>query len=151
MSVYVEVAVNKFREIMESKEKNMLDSIDRGNKGELFLLIFLSRCDSAVLPSELSAALQSSTARISALLSALEKKGQVEREIDKNNRRNILVTITESGRKRAEDEIKRLEEPLAKLFTEMGEKDTFEYLRLLEKFFKLAQKYLAEAIAADEQ
>lgn len=141
-SGYVENAVMSFHEIMSNSQKDMLESINRANKGELFVLHFLSVRDGAVLPSELSTALQASTARISALLGALEKKGQVERDIDKNNRRNILVTLTEAGRIRAKTEMQEIERCMAQVFTDMGEEDTAEFLRLLRQFFTLAQKHM---------
>jgi len=36
---------------------------------------------------------------ISQLLSGLERKGLINREIDKNNRRNLIVTLTDQGHK----------------------------------------------------
>ena len=140
---YVENAVFRFNEIMSNSQKDMLENMNRANKGELFVLHYLSMSNTAVLPSELSAALNSSTARISALLGSLEKKNQIERDIDKSNRRNILVTITEAGRERAEAEMRDIEENLARVFIEMGETDTAEFLRLSEQFFGLMQKHIS--------
>ena len=140
---YVTNAIVKFNAIMSNCQKDMLENMNRANKGELFVLHFLSLSNTAVLPSELSAALNSSMARISALLGSLEKKNQIERDIDKSNRRNILVTITETGRERAEAEMRYIEENLARVFIEMGETDTAEFLRLSEQFFGLMQKHIS--------
>jgi len=138
---YADKAFLVFNEIMSNSQKDMLENINRANKGELFVLHFLSMRNTAVLPSELSTALQSSTARISALLGTLEKKGQIERDIDKGNRRNILVTVTESGKKRAESEMKEIQECMKRIFTDMGEKDTEEFIRLMRLFYEIAQKH----------
>lgn len=138
---FEEKAFIAFNEIMSNREKNMLENINRANKGELFVLHFLSMRDTAALPSELSAALQSSTARISALLGNLEKKGQIERTIDKSNRRNILVTITEAGRERAGTEMEEMHKNLTRIFSEMGETDTTEFIRLAKQFSELLEKY----------
>lgn len=140
---YIKEAIISFHEIMSNTQKEMVDSINRANKGELFVLQFLSMRDTAVLPSELSTALQSSTARISALLGALEKKGQIERDIDKSNRRNILVTITEAGRIRAQSEMEEMERGMSQVFADMGEADTVEFIRLMRIFFELGQKYMS--------
>lgn len=137
---YPERAFIAFNEIMASKKKNMLESVNRTNKGELFVLQFLATRNTEVLPSELSAAMRSSTARISALLGALEKKGQLVRNIDENNRRNILVTITPAGRSRVETEIEELKAVLIQIFTDMGETDTAEFIRLTARFFELMHK-----------
>lgn len=140
---YVQEAVRAFNEIMSNNPKDTLKSINRGNKGELFVLQYLAMQNGKpALPSELSAALQASTARISALLGALEKKGQIERNIDKNNRRNILVNITEDGYARAEAEMQQMHQQIALVFSDMGESDTAEFLRLMQRFFELGQKYM---------
>lgn len=139
---YVKEAAASFNEIMANSQKNALDNFNRPHKGELFVLHFLELRSAPVLPSELSAALQSSTARISALLGALEKKGQIERDIDKSNRRNILVTITAAGRRRIEREMREMRGHLIRIFTEMGEADTAAFLSLTRRFFELFQKHL---------
>ncbi len=141
---YADKAFITFNEIMSNKQKNMIDDVNRANKGELFVLQFLLMHKAEALPSELSAALNASTARISALLGALEKKGQIVRNIDKNNRRNILVTITEVGRIRAEAELKKMKSSMTQVFTDMGEEDTEEFIRLTSKFFELLRKYLPQ-------
>ena len=139
---YINAAIAAFHELMSNSQKNMMENINRTNKGELFVLHFLSMRHTAVLPSDLSAALQSSTARISALPGALEKKGQIVRDIDKSNRRNILVTITEAGRERAHTEMNEVHQTMNRVFAEMGETDTAEFIRLMRKFFGLGEKYM---------
>lgn len=95
---YIREAVIAFDEVTANNHKEVIASFNRTNKGELFVLHFLlMRSPHKVMPSELKAALQSSPARISALLGVLEKKGEIERQIDRNNRRNILVSLTEVG------------------------------------------------------
>lgn len=141
-SSYADKASMAFKEIMSNSQKDMLEDINRANKGELFVLQFLAMQNTEVLPSKLSEALQASTARISALLGALERKGQIIRNIDQNNRRNILVTITQDGRNRVEAEMKEIHSIMIKVFTDMGEGDTTEFIRLTAQFSKLLQKYL---------
>ena len=136
---YVEKAVARFGEIMAGSRKDIFEDMNRANKGELFVLHFLEARDTEVLPSELSAALNSSTARISALLGSLEKKGQIRRDVDRSNRRNILVTVTGAGRERVKTELRQMEAHLARAFTEMGETDALAFLGLTERFFGLMQ------------
>jgi len=139
---YAEKASIELNDIMSNSKKSMLENINRAYKGELFVLHFLAVHNTAVLPSEISAALDASTARISALLGALEKKGQIERDIDKNNRRNIRVTITEAGRIRAETEMEKNQRRAILVFTEMGEADTVEFIRLTKRFFEFSEKHM---------
>lgn len=143
---YVEKAVEEFRRIMRQKMKNNAsEEINRENKGELFVLHYLSDKGDDASPSELSSALHSSPARISALLKSLEKKGKIERHIDANNRRNVRVLITKTGDVEAEAEIQKFSDIFAKIFIEMGEKDSAEYLRLLERFHELSHQFFQES------
>ncbi len=142
---YVKEAIISFHEIMLNNRRNTMESFNRTNKGELFVLRFLLRRNNKeVLPSELGAALRSSNARISALLGVLEKKGQIRREIDQNNRRNILVTITKAGRERIKEELAEMQGFMARIFTDMGEAETREFIRLARRFSELARKHLPD-------
>jgi Transcriptional regulators len=148
-SDYAKKAAIALSEIMSNNKKDTFENINRANKGELFVLHYLSMQSAAVIPSELSSALSASTARISTLLRNLEKKGQIERDIDKSNRRNILVTITEAGREHAETEMGKLQKSMELIFIEMGEKDTAEFIRLTKCFFELSEKYTPEFQGTD--
>lgn len=139
---YAEEAAAAWNEIMSNSRRDMMEDINRANRGELFILHFLAMHNTAALPSELSTALRASTARVSALLGALEKKGQIVREIDRSNRRNILVNITEKGRSRAEDEMQWMRNRMVRVFTDMGEADTAEFIRLTHRFSELMQNHM---------
>ena len=130
---YAANAFIAFNEIMSAGQKDMMENINRVNKGELFVLHFLSAHGDKVIPSELSAALNASTGRISALLGTLEKKGHIERDIDKSNRRNILVTITDAGRNHVKAEMSKIKDCMTQVFIGMGESDTAEFIRLTKK------------------
>jgi len=140
----IEEAVDAINEIMAGSRKNMMEQMGRGGKGELFILKYLCEKNSAVIPSEISGAMHTSTARISAALGSLEKKDQIRREIDKNNRRNILVTITERGRERSLSEMLQMQKKLKSIFTEMGERDAYELVRLIKCFFEISNRITDE-------
>jgi len=142
-TTYIEKAIEDFRDIMSKRKSGSLDQIMREQKGESFVLHVLSG-KAEMLPSELSSALGTSAARISAVLGTLEKKGLVVRQIDLNNRRNILVSITDNGRKRVKIEKRKWGKTLEQVFLEMGEEDTQAYLRLSNQFFELMQKHLKD-------
>lgn len=137
---YVDKAIAALHEIAEHGRQGAFDRFNHATKGERFILHFLADSDHAVLPSELSQALHSSTARISAILARLEEKGEIMREIDKQNRRNILVTVTPAGRERAKVEMRLMHDHLTQVLTELGETDTLELVRLLKKLKEIMQK-----------
>lgn len=139
---YADQAFITLSRLMSSNKKDMLEHMNRAHKGELFVLQFLAKSKTEALPSELSSALHASTARISALLGSLEKKGQIRRDIDTRNRRNILVTITDAGRKRVKVEMLNMKASMTQVFIDMGEADTAEFLRLLKRFIELSQSHM---------
>ncbi len=140
----IEEIVDALSELMSSRK--VMDDFNRSGKGEIFILKYLFIKDEPALPSELSEALNSSTARISAALKTLEKKGQIHREIDTTNRRYILVTITEVGRKRICAIMQKMRSHLIQIMTEMGVEDAREFVRLSERFFEIAQRTMPDTI-----
>ena len=76
------------------------------------------------------------------MLGSLEKKGLVKREINTADRRNIFVTLTESGSQRARREMDNRQTCMAGIFKEMGEKDTRDFIRLTKRFVELAAKHM---------
>ena len=93
-----------------------------------------------VLPREISEALQCSAARITKILTQLEQKGQIVREMDPDDRRKIKVQLTEVGLERANSAREEVYKILEMIFQEMGENDTREFMRTLKIFFDTANR-----------
>lgn len=123
----------------------ILEELNRSEKGELFILKYLYTKNASASPSELGEALDSSAARISTALGVLEKKGEIHREIDPNNRRFILVTITEAGNERISAVLEQMHQNLIQVLTEMGEKDAGEFVRLSTRFFEIAERIMLDS------
>jgi DNA-binding MarR family transcriptional regulator len=123
---YQAEAVRALDAIATSGRKRALEVLHNYTKGEVFVLSYLHLADHAVPPRELSRALDSSTARISAILRSLEHKGEIAR--------GAGVTITEAGRVRAKAVIRRINHTLIRVFRDMGRRDTEEFIRLANKF-----------------
>ena len=120
-------------------DRKMMSAYSRPGRGEVFVLRYLAQREAPALPSELSRALQSSTARISAVLGSLEKKGQILREVDPANRRNTLVTLTPAGRERVERLLEHMRRHLREVLARMGARDAAEYVRLTKLFMDIAR------------
>lgn len=146
---YVKEAIASFHSIMASNRKGAMEKLNRVNKGELFVLNYLASSRDTVLPTELSGALKSSNARISVLLGVLEKKGHIERSIDTEDRRNVLVSITATGRERVAREMRKMRGCMLEVFTGMGEEDTREFIRLVKVFLTLMYKHMPDGQGKD--
>ncbi|MFY0544105.1 MarR family winged helix-turn-helix transcriptional regulator [Brevibacillus sp. H7] len=101
--------------------------------GRLCLLVSLRRFEKPALPSELGDDLAVTRANVSGLLNALEKMGLVHREFDPEDRRRVLVHLTESGRNTLEQAWPVYEETVMSGFQRLSEEEQATLLKLLEK------------------
>ncbi|HPE14905.1 MAG TPA: MarR family winged helix-turn-helix transcriptional regulator [Bacilli bacterium] len=133
--MYEELAKN-FLAIQAKKSKQRLKINDLSkdfNMGEAGIIAYLTFVKNGINAGELSEALQVSTARIASILNALENKHSITRIVDKRDKRRVIIYIDQKVKK---DTIKRWNfsiKQIAKVFEAMGEKDTIELLRLLDK------------------
>ncbi len=118
-------------------------SLNDSMQGENFVLQYLSHQSGSALPSEISNTMGISTARIAATLNSLEKKGYVTRRIDSNDRRRILVDLTEEGKKMALEHRQHMIDEMAKLLSLLGEEDAKEYVRITSKMAAMISKHHA--------
>lgn len=108
--------------------------------GEMFILNFLIFQQKDVLPSEISAAMNTSSARVAMALKSLESKGFVERRVDKGDRRKILVSITPLGQELVHSEREEMHSKMVKILEELGEEDAREYIRIVTHITEISQK-----------
>lgn len=101
--------------------------------GEAFVIQFLSHRNGSALPSEISQAMGTSTARIAAALNSLEKKSLITRQIDPSDRRRILVDITPAGKDLAKERHQDMIGRTAKMLALLGEDDAKELTRIAGK------------------
>ncbi len=91
--------------------------------------------------STLSELLDISKSAVSQMINALEDKGYVERVSTKGDRRVVYVRLTENGEERFALELQAFLQGMDKIFTKMGEDDTEELLRLLEKLYTIVSDH----------
>lgn len=124
----------EFMEIMNQMRKcNIHKPISDSMHGEIFVLLYISKHEYNVIPSEISNEVGISTARVAATLNSLEKKGMITRKIDVNDRRRILVEMTPSGREQIENHFKMIMKITTNMLSYLGENDAKEYVRILRR------------------
>lgn len=133
MEGFEQEALLALHDSLHHQKSAMCHELYRSNKGEPFVLHHLLGHGTST-PSDLAAALRSSSGRISALLGALEKKGFIIRRIDPEDRRNILVSLTDEGRAEASRENDRVSSAIRWVFSQMGERRTREFVELVDEF-----------------
>lgn len=103
-------------------------------RGEKFVLHYLTHhANGDVTPSDISCAMNTSTARTAAALNSLEDKGLITRAINKNDRRQIIVQITEKGARYAKEIEMNFFKKAVQIFDAIGEDDAKELVRIIAK------------------
>lgn len=78
-----------------------------------------------------------SKAAVSQMLRSLEKKGYINRDIDKNNRRNLIVTLTPKGREILSYTERKFEHKLEKIMTKLGEDDVKQLITIVNRLVEI--------------
>ena len=128
---YEDLAAELMRTMRALGAAKRLGSVQEGVQGEAFILHLIRESGSDVLPSMISEAMRISSARVAAALNSLENKGMITREIDIEDRRRIIVKITEKGIEHAEEQKKRHIAKIKDILVMMGDRDAKEFVRLL--------------------
>lgn len=112
------------------------------SRGELYVLQMLADKREAQ-PADICTGLDVTSARVAALLNNMERKGWVKRRPDPSDRRKIRVAITDAGEAKAREFRRGVFGFVSRLLKELGERDTRELLRILDRLIELLEKDLA--------
>lgn len=85
---------------------------------------------------ELSSRLDMTTSRIAAVLGSLQKKGLLERESDEEDRRCVMVSLTEAGDRLCEKRKRHFMSKISKMLAMLGE-DAPTFVHLLGRVFEI--------------
>lgn len=121
-------------------QKRIVESM----RGELFALQSIARRGGDVLPGEICEEMDVSSARVAATLNSLENKGLITREIDKSDRRQILVRLTKKGQEMADTHMQDMLEDTAMLLKQLGEHDAKEFIRIIGRLAEIASTFKKE-------
>jgi DNA-binding MarR family transcriptional regulator len=114
------------------------------NMSELILLDGI--CDNTadsennVAMSDIRGYLSVSKAAVSQMLGALEKKGYINRDIDKNNRRNLIVTLTPEGREVLMSQHEIFSGRLEKIISHLGESDVKQMIMIVNRMIEITNE-----------
>ncbi|MCL2149948.1 MAG: MarR family transcriptional regulator [Dehalococcoidia bacterium] len=101
-------------------------------QGEALVLQYINQCcQSTIIPQKISSDIGVSSARVAVVLNDLESKGLITREIDRNDRRKVVVKITAKGQGIAEECGQEILHKTVALLRSLGERDAIEYVRIM--------------------
>lgn len=110
-------------------QKELNDSM----QGESFVLFYISHHKDNVTPSDISNAMGITSARIAATLNSLESKGFIERRIDTQDRRRILIDLTKTGKEHVQKHYDMVMTITKNMLKYLGEDDSKEFIRIMKR------------------
>lgn len=105
-------------------------------KGELYVLNYLNKYGGTAYPKDISKEMRVSTARIAAILGQMERKGWITRISDKEDTRQVIVTLIQPGRDYLALKEQEIIASVVGMLKDIGENDARELLRIQRKMMK---------------
>ena len=102
-------------------------------QGEDGLLLCLYAENRPMLSGELVERMGLTTGRVANILKHMEACGMILRAQDREDKRRVHVSLTDSGRERAEEALRELADSHRALLDHLGARDAGELLRLLRR------------------
>ncbi|MCD8004162.1 MAG: winged helix DNA-binding protein [Oscillospiraceae bacterium] len=103
-----------------------------------FILTYLVMNHNWTHPKNLSRSMMVSSACIAAILRKLEKEAVITRTADDEDSRQVVVSLTEKGIRRAAAYRKELLESTTKMLEYLGPEDAQAYLRIRKKLLNMS-------------
>ena len=145
------VVMNKLRKLTNKHHHPHKDMV---HHGEFMMLGAIHNCmeeklenhieDPGVKVSELSEMVHSTKPATSKMLKALEEKGYIERISDKKDRRVVYIRLSSTGEKKIREAFVRMQDFAEHTINRLGEDDSRELVRILNKFCDAAYEEIAE-------
>lgn len=111
--------------------------------GDLFLMNRLKtntcESDNHATVADLQKKLFVSKPAVSQMYKSLEKKGYIQRETDKNDRRKVIVTMTPKGHEVLQSVKEYFDDRLSQIIEQFGEENTAALIDLFQRFADIAE------------
>lgn len=130
---YNDLANEYLKVMFLMRGRNTQKQIDESLNGENFVLSYVFERNGNVIPSDISNAMGSTSARIATILNNLEQKGFISRTIDTEDRRRIIVNLTDRGKEHVHEQNQKRIDFIMNMLKYLGENDAKEYIRIMKK------------------
>jgi DNA-binding MarR family transcriptional regulator len=115
----------------------------KGSEYELLIHLYLTLegGDTVLTPSDVSDQLGISPGRVTHLLNPLEESGHIERLRSPDDRRVVLIKLTDKGKAEVEPVIQRTYNSLANIVNYLGEEDIKTLIRLMSSLLSYVEEH----------
>lgn len=128
-----EDAIAFLQELRSCFPKPLYNEIEETQKGIGFALAYLAQADGEVIAGDLARELGVSTARVAALLKAMERNGLATRRASPADARRTVVEITPAGLACAGGMREQCLRKIELLLERVGKEDLDEFIRISRK------------------
>ncbi len=131
-----------FRAMHQFKKLNVSAMIPGLSSSEFSVIGVIMRMgeNGRITSSELAAKTRMLPPAVSRTLRGLEEKGYVERTVDKKDRRNTYVSLTEKGWKKGEEVRDRMHDFGCSVMSQLKEEDVDQLVAYLDNIYEIAEK-----------
>jgi MarR family transcriptional regulator, organic hydroperoxide resistance regulator len=129
-----------FQDMIQTRKQAFHKKVDDLSLGERKILGYLTFGKNAVTSGVLSEHLHLSTPRVASALNSLSKKGYIERNKDHQDKRIVIVTITESGKNFVKEEHEEAMGILEEILQKLGEQDAKEFVRIIKRIKQITNE-----------
>ena len=130
-------------ELMDSFDRSgppPKDKVSEAIRGEMAVLRLLKREERSLSAGDISRMIAMRTSRIAAVLGSLEKKGLVTRSAHKEDRRVVMVSLTEKGSALCLQRREAAKKHLTKILEGLGNEDAAQYVRLMKRVHEVMRQ-----------
>lgn len=114
--------------------------------GEDGVLLCIRCAERKILVGEIASEMALTPSRVTNIIRTLEKKGYVSRENDEKDRRKVYISLTEDGDRHISAQYQNALRTYSLLFERLGEQDSREYFRILERIHEIMKNMTEEGI-----
>ncbi len=134
-----------FRAMHQFKKLNVSAMIPGISSSEFSIMGTILRMgeNGRITSSQLAAKTRMLPPAVSRTLRGLEEKGYVERTVDKKDRRNTYVSLTEKGWKKGEEVRDRMHDFGCSVMSQLKEEDVDQLVAYLDNIYEIAEKEIA--------
>ena len=141
--IYFRQAAEKVLMLLsKSQNKPMHRNVRHLSMGEAGILRCLNSKGDATTAGELGRMMGIGSGGVANLLNSLEKKGYIIRKMSPDDRRRIMVLMTDSGKALIQRKQQEAMNLTVGLLTHLGKEDTGHLIRIYQKMLEIAEDYL---------
>lgn len=139
MEQYRKLAENLFSVLDQRHKSPPHEEMGAAVRGEMAVLRLLSIHARSMTAGEISRLVHMTTPRIAAVLKSLEKKDMIVRSTDREDKRRVLVTLTQKGEAFCIEGRNRAVSGVTQMLSCLGEEDAAHFVRILTRIHEIME------------